>query len=71
MTTIYFTLICIILQIVQIKRLQLDSDGKREKPESSLTHSSMANREEEWLVVANGCKDLLFHRQNSALSPAI
>ncbi|GAB0207850.1 protein FAM214B-like [Grus japonensis] len=36
---------------------QLDSGGKREKPGSSLAHSSRASREEEWPVVANGCKD--------------
>ncbi|KAM9510359.1 LOW QUALITY PROTEIN: atos homolog protein B-like [Guaruba guarouba] len=48
-------------------REQLDSDGNGEKPESSLTHSSMANSEEEWLVVAKGCKDLL--SPQAALSP--
>ncbi|PKU32197.1 hypothetical protein llap_17500 [Limosa lapponica baueri] len=36
---------------------QLDSGGKREKPGSSLAHSSKASREEEWPVVANGCKE--------------
>uniref|UniRef100_A0A8C0ALZ1 Atos homolog protein B n=1 Tax=Buteo japonicus TaxID=224669 RepID=A0A8C0ALZ1_9AVES len=36
---------------------QLDSGGKREKPGSSLAHSSRASGEEEWPVVANGCKE--------------
>ncbi|XP_059728939.1 atos homolog protein B-like, partial [Haemorhous mexicanus] len=36
---------------------QLDSGGKIEKPGSSLAYSSRVNREEEWLVVANGCKE--------------
>ncbi|KAM6037369.1 atos homolog protein B-like [Chlamydotis macqueenii] len=33
---------------------QLDSGGKRDKPGSSLAHSSRASGEEEWPVVANG-----------------
>uniref|UniRef100_A0A8B9MUN7 F214B protein n=1 Tax=Accipiter nisus TaxID=211598 RepID=A0A8B9MUN7_9AVES len=36
---------------------QLDSGGKREKPGSSLAHSSRASGEEEWPVVATGCKE--------------
>ncbi|XP_009904414.2 atos homolog protein B [Dryobates pubescens] len=35
----------------------LDSGGKTEKPGSSLAHGSGANREEEWPVTANGCKE--------------
>ncbi|XP_009481768.2 atos homolog protein B [Pelecanus crispus] len=36
---------------------QSDSGGKREKPGSSLAHSSRASGEEEWPVVANRCKE--------------
>ncbi|KAM6188269.1 atos homolog protein B-like [Sarcoramphus papa] len=36
---------------------QLDSGGKREKPGSSLAHSSRTSGEEEWPVVANRCKE--------------
>ncbi|NXW11056.1 F214B protein, partial [Fregetta grallaria] len=36
---------------------QLDSGGKREKPGSSLAHSSRTSGKEEWPVVANGCKE--------------
>ncbi|KAM6364373.1 LOW QUALITY PROTEIN: atos homolog protein B-like [Pluvialis apricaria] len=36
---------------------QLDSGGKREKPGSSLAHSSKASGKEEWPVEANRCKE--------------
>ncbi|XP_072715688.1 atos homolog protein B isoform X1 [Ciconia boyciana] len=36
---------------------RLDSGGKREKPGSNPAHRSRASREEEWPVVANGCKE--------------
>ncbi|KAM6034626.1 atos homolog protein B isoform 1-T4 [Chlamydotis macqueenii] len=36
---------------------QLDSGGKRQKPGSSPADSSRASGEEEWPVVANGCKE--------------
>ncbi|XP_075582419.1 atos homolog protein B [Pelecanus crispus] len=36
---------------------RLDSGGKTEKPGSSPAHSSRASGEEEWPVVANGCKE--------------
>ncbi|XP_010162029.1 LOW QUALITY PROTEIN: protein FAM214B [Antrostomus carolinensis] len=46
---------------------QLDSGGKREKPGSSPDHSSRASGEEEWPVVANGCKEA--PALHTALSP--
>ncbi|CAN0343419.1 unnamed protein product [Bubo scandiacus] len=36
---------------------RVDSGGKREKPGSSTAHSSRASGEEEWQMVANGCKE--------------
>ncbi|XP_061874379.1 atos homolog protein B [Colius striatus] len=49
---------------------RLDSVEKREKPGSSPAHSSRATGEEEWPVVANGCKELQVTQTALSLEPS-